>query len=434
MDHAQLSPSSAHRWVPCPGSVREEAKYPSEGTSGPAAIDGTHSHTLLEHCIKNDLMDPVMDCIGMQYTDHEGTFTVDEERAQRVKMAIEYVRARKASAKTMAIRAEEKVDPGRWFGRDDMEGTADVQLIEDKLIEVIDYKDGMSPVSPVENLQLIQYGLGALFPYHEEGHNLPFDNIRLTIIQPKLAVKGMEPITSWEVSVGDLFMMCDTIKSAADLTSHPNAPLVPGEVQCKWCRAKGNCSALANKALQDAQVMFGQVDMAKQAADQEPTQLTNEKIKEILEAKPLITEFLAAVEAEAMRRFETGQRVPGLKVVRGRGSRNWALPEEEMAAKLKAMGMPKDVIFPAKLISPAQVSKVSWVKRSGDKKALSDRQIKTIEANYISKSQGKLTIALESDSRAEVTMDAASMFADVKPVETEIPEVPEKPAMPSWLA
>jgi len=55
--HAKLSPSKRHRWGACPGSVREEAAYP-EDRSGPAAIDGTHSHTLLEHCVKADLGDP----------------------------------------------------------------------------------------------------------------------------------------------------------------------------------------------------------------------------------------------------------------------------------------------------------------------------------------------------------------------------------------
>mgnify|MGYP000243372453 CR=1 FL=1 len=57
--HAKLSPSSAYRWLACPGSVREEAKYP-EPPSGPGAIDGTHSHTLLEHCIKGN-GDPLFD-------------------------------------------------------------------------------------------------------------------------------------------------------------------------------------------------------------------------------------------------------------------------------------------------------------------------------------------------------------------------------------
>ena len=43
--HSKLSPSARSRWGACPGSVREEAKYPKQ-PSGAAAIDGTHSHTL----------------------------------------------------------------------------------------------------------------------------------------------------------------------------------------------------------------------------------------------------------------------------------------------------------------------------------------------------------------------------------------------------
>ena len=53
-DHATLSPSKRHRWAACPGSVREERAYP-EDRSGPAAIDGTHTHTLLDKCIKAGL-------------------------------------------------------------------------------------------------------------------------------------------------------------------------------------------------------------------------------------------------------------------------------------------------------------------------------------------------------------------------------------------
>ena len=40
------------RWSACPGSVREEAKYPD--TSSPAAVDGTHTHTLLDKMIAGE--------------------------------------------------------------------------------------------------------------------------------------------------------------------------------------------------------------------------------------------------------------------------------------------------------------------------------------------------------------------------------------------
>ena len=90
--HAQLSPSKRHRWGSCPGSIREEAKFPEE-RGGPAAIDGTHTHTLLEHCIKNGLSDPHL-MIGVKMADHDGEFVVGSDRAARVQVAIDYIRQR----------------------------------------------------------------------------------------------------------------------------------------------------------------------------------------------------------------------------------------------------------------------------------------------------------------------------------------------------
>ena len=143
-DHAKLSPSKRSRWALCPGSIREEAKYPDTG-SGPAAADGTHSHTLLEHCIKAQLADPT-DMVGVRMKDHEGEFVVDADRAARVKVAIDYIRERSMNGMFKVI-SEQRVDPQHLLGRDDLSGTVDCQIIGPDWIEIIDYKDGMGVVS-----------------------------------------------------------------------------------------------------------------------------------------------------------------------------------------------------------------------------------------------------------------------------------------------
>jgi len=133
------------------------------------------------------------------------------------------------------------------------------------------------------------------------------------------------------------------------------------------------------------------------------------------------------VEKAAFKRLDKGESIPGLKLVRGRGSRKWALPEDEMADKLKRMGVPKDVIYPQKLISVAQIEKVNWVKKKkGEevKASLSPRQLKNIEENYVTKSSGSLQVALESDSREAVVKDVNTLFKDVKT---------EQSAIPAWL-
>jgi hypothetical protein len=133
------------------------------------------------------------------------------------------------------------------------------------------------------------------------------------------------------------------------------------------------------------------------------------------------------VEKEAQRRLEAGLPVPGYKLVHGRGSRVWSLTEDEMAEKLLKMGIPKGAIYETKLVSPAKAEKLTWEKRDGTKVSLTDRQLKRMEQEYVTKLAGKLTIAPESDSRPAVTMNAAPLFSAVEAA----PAVVE--SLPSWL-
>lgn len=432
--HAQLSPSKRHRWALCPGSVREEAKYPEE-RSGPAAIDGTHSHTLLEHCIKAGLADPTL-MVGVRLMDDEGEFVIDADRAARVKMAIEYVKSRVTQLNGMAeVVPEKRVDP-QWFtDRDDLSGTVDIQIIGGGVLEIVDYKDGMAEVPAEGNLQLEQYALGKLAECRK-GHNVPdqypWHEVRMTIIQPKLALRGGTPITTWTVPVSELLTKISVLVDQARATDNPDAPLIPGDSQCKYCRAKGACSALAGNVMKEVGIMFQPIadqtfEIAQQSADRDPAVMSDDQIRQVMEAAPLMRQLLEAVEKEALRRLEAGQSIPGLKLVNGRGSRTWALPEEEMAKKLVKMGIPKTAIYETKLVSPAKAEKLVWEKRDGTKVSLTPRQMSRMEQEYVSKMAGKLTVVPESDSRPAVVKNAAPMFSAVE-------AAPAAESVPSWLS
>ena len=426
-DHAKLSPSKRSRWALCPGSIREEAKYPDEG-GGPAAIDGTHSHMLLEVCLKEN--DKASFYIGAEMEDHEGKFVVDSDRAARVQSALDYIDQRVAEHNGLCeVISETRVDPEHLLGRKDLSGTVDVQIIGGNTLELIDYKDGMGIVSAEGNLQLEQYAYGVLAGYKlPVNGDYPFETVRMTIIQPKLALKGMKPITSHDVSVRSLLSNMGTIITQAAATDQPDAPLVPGESQCKFCRAKGSCAALAGNVMKEVGIMFQPVvtqtlDVAQQSADKDPSTMDDAQIRQIMEAAPLMRQLLEGVEKEALRRLESGQTIPGLKLVNGRGSRAWALPEDDMAEKLVKMGIPKSAIYETKLVTPAKAEKLTWEKRDGSKVTLTDRQLKTMETEYVVKMAGKLTVVPESDGRPAVVKNAAPLFSAV-----------ETPAeLPAWL-
>ena len=420
-DHATLSPSKRHRWAACPGSVREERAYP-EDRSGPAAIDGTHTHTLIDHCVRAGLADPTP-MVGIKMTDDDGEFVVDADRAARAKVAIDYVRERSLGGMLKVI-SEQKVDPSFLLSRDDLTGHVDIQIHGPDWLEIIDYKDGMNDAWDSAILQMEQYALGALaalkipsnLPY-------PYSTVRLTVIQPKLALKGVPAVRSEDYPVERLLRdVGKAIVIEAHRTDQPNAPLVPGEKQCRYCRHKGACAALAGQALKEIEAP----DLSVSAAERDPTSMTDEQIVRVLEAAPLMRQLIEGCEKEAQRRLEAGTPIGGLKLVNGKGARSWRLAEEEMAERLVKMGIPKSEVYETKLISPAKAEKLKWKKRDGTEVQLTKRQLATIDSEYVVKTVGKPTVALAADPRPAVAINAAPLFSAVsveKPVE-----------LPAWLS
>lgn len=423
--HAKLSPSKRHRWGACPGSVREEAAYP-ESPSGPAAVDGTHSHTLLEHCINAGIADPTP-MIGVKMKDHEGEFVVDAERAQRVKVATDYVNKRLAESIGMAsIYSERRVDPAWLTSRDDLGGTVDVQILDhaNEVLEILDYKDGMNDAWDSAILQMEQYAVGALSALKIARPNpYPFKTVRMTVVQPKLALKGGQAVRWVDYPIERVLDdVAKQIVIEAAATDRPDAPLVPGEKQCRYCAHKGACSALASKALE----VVDRVDLSVSAAEKDPTNMTNDQIVQIMEAAPLMRQLLEGVEKEAQRRLEAGQSIAGLKLVNGKSTRSWKLSEDEMADKLVKLGIPKGSVYESKLVSPAKAEKLTWTKRDGTEVQLSKKQLEMMEREYVVRTTGKPTVALASDTRPAVQLNAAELFTAV--------EAPKPVELPAWLS
>lgn len=421
--HSKLSPSKRHRWAKCPGSIREEAHLPPE-EPGSYAIDGTRSHTLLELCIKEGLLDP-LSTVGQSLTDDHGEFVIDEPRALRVKVAIDYIKQRVINSGGMVtVVAERQVNPKSLVGRDDLSGTLDCQIDGGNWLEIIDYKDGFTPVEAEGNLQLEQYAIGALAESSksvEDGvtRHPRWTDFHMTIIQPRAS----KPISTWTVSSYHLSDQVYTLKQEANATDHPEAPLVPGDSQCNYCPVKKNgCQALSDVATRGIGVTLNTIDMAHQIAEKSPNTMSNDQLSKIVEAAPLMRQLLESAESEIIRRLESGQTIPGFKLVNGRGSRVWNLTEEETGEKLRKMGVPKAALYVSKFISVSQAEKLIWTKKDGTKAQLTKRQLEIIENEYVTKLAGKLTLAPESDNRQAIVNDASHLFKQIesKPLTTPV--------------
>jgi len=339
-------------------------------------------------------------------------FNIDQARAERVKVAWDYVQGHN-------YHTEERVDPSNLLGRDDMGGTVDIIVMDDDVLEIIDYKDGMHPISAVNNHQMEQYAYGVLSEWATASRT-----IRMTIIQPKLALRGLPVISSHDVDKEEFLARKNIIIAQAAATDDPNAPLIPGEEQCRYCRAKGSCTALLNKSLVALDV--SPLDIAQQSASKDPSTMDNDQLAKLLEAAPLIRSMLDSAQDEVLKRLESGQRVDGFKLVNGRDSRQWALSDEEMADRLQKMGVPKAAVYKTEVVSVAQAEKLTWTKKKGGeevRQGLTPRQLKTMQEEYVITKAGKITVAPESDPRKAITVDVSSLFSQIEP----------EPKLPNWL-
>ena len=378
--HAQLSPSSAVRWMTCPGSVRMCEGIPD--TSSDASLEGTMMHTVSSHCLSRGT-----DAAGsVGVTDPETGLILQAEQAQAVQTYVDTVRdiCETTGGKLLV---EQRLSIWHMTGEEDAHGTADaVILTMDELI-VIDAKFGRGvAVDAEENPQLMMYAAAA-YVEHELAYD--FKRVRMMIVQPRLNASP-----EWTIPVTELNEFMEEVQFSAELTRQPDAPLVPSAKGCQWCRAKATCPAITNRIMDDFDTVV-------------PETADERDLARIMANADMIEKWVKAVRAEVERRLLAGEPVPGYKLVQGKkGNRQWADPDAAEET-LKGMRVKHDQMYDYKLASPTSIEKLA---KAGD---VGPRQWAKIQ-DLITQSEGQPSVAPESDKRpALVTSATASDFDDV---------------------
>lgn len=403
--HSELSPSSSSRWLACPGSVRRtrelKAGLLAAANQAPldeematllraiiadesdAAEEGTDAHELAALCLSLDV-----DAVGFIGKTLPNGNDVDDEMADSVQQYLDYVRALPGDHLV-----EDWLDLSRVTGEKDGGGTGDHVALTRDAIYVTDFKYGRTPVEIVGNTQTRCYAAGAL-QRQREG-NGPFgapERVVMAVVQPRVfSAPQIEEISGTELAD----WIENVLTPGATATREPDAPLVPGPVQCHWCRAKGDCPALAQHAVR----VTGAVDLSEFAGGftpPAPSGLSGEQLGDIAGKAAMVRKWLDAVDAEITTRLLSGQRIGSdeapWKLVRGKkGNRTW-VPEQEdaIAGVLRTnYGLSNETIFAQKMLSPTAILSLPAVKEAPD-----------LLAAFIAQKEGSLTPAPFTDKRA----------------------------------
>lgn len=452
--HAKFSPSGAHRWMPCPGSIALESDYPNE--SSEYADEGTAAHTILAECLLEgkDAIEHLGRVLTVEQKDDDGNitssrdFTVDEEMAMHVQSTLESVR-RRAATRTLLV--EQKVEFTKSIGTLEKQfGTSDIIMVstDGEEVDVEDFKYGAgvkvyaseivgheevlnaetgdAELIPIlkGNKQMLSYALGVLETLG--GVIGDFKRFNLRVHQPRCDGGWEDEFT---VTVEDVIqhgveMRRASLQAAVGIDCHsyikqeddvralpdgwqrleliaekmPADLFNPSEKACRFCKAKATCKALretvSQNVFEDLSALASQ-EGAENAALMGASVPSGGKLGIAYGMLSLIRDWCNAIEKECERQVHAGMTVIGpdgepMKLVEGKKGDRKWI-DEVMAESMLVGVLPPEKVYSKKIITAAAAAKILDKKKT----AATWAPFKEL----ISQAPGKATIALGSDPR-----------------------------------
>lgn len=418
--HANLSPSSAHRWSVCTAAPNEEAGKPDD--AGEAADWGTAAHFISALCLDSGA-DP-WSYLGRVVAFVEGGREVFEEDVPADAVVVRRIDADKSLIGCCAsyvgfirelmkmiggtLLVEQRVPIGWITGEDGAGGTSDCVILAGDELIIVDLKGGMNQVDAfhvvhigedpltglpitleipktVPNKQLAMYAAGAL---REFGWMADIKRVRMIICQPRLSHVSEHAMTVDELGA----FIAELSLAAAETRTNPTYR--PGDNTCTYCKAKSTCKAL-EKYVFDA--VFGEFDDLTAAPLRE---YEGPALGVIYEKLDLIVGWCEAKRTLVRQELEAGRPVVGkheaYKLVEGKmGARYWNDPTKAEKA-LKSMLRNETHIYKRELISPTGAEELA---ESG---VLGERQWKKLQ-ELVGQNRNKPSIVPASHRKPALT-------------------------------
>ncbi|WAX09989.1 hypothetical protein BT709P1_00021 [Bacteroides phage BT709P1] len=316
--HAILSPSSSERWLNCTPSARLADAAGSKTSE--YAEEGTTAHELAEHvlgCWTDGTFLPECDEIPVPENIASNKY-YSEEMKEAISYYVDFVTGEFYEMQkgpfggSVATYLEEKLDISGYAP--ESFGSADVSLVSEQMLHIIDLKYGKGVKVPAESPQFKMYALGALAKFGGP----KVKRIRMSVAQPRL--KHFETI---EVDVKGLLDWADKVlRPKAKLAYEGKGEQVVGS-WCQFCPVKATCRAQKNEIIKDFE-------------DHPDTLImTDEEIVDMLGKLDRYRSWLESLNQYAYTEAMKGKKWDGYKLVEGRSARKIVDPDKVRDKLLK---------------------------------------------------------------------------------------------------
>lgn len=358
MAHAILSASASSRWLHCTPSARLERKFPD--ASSPYAEEGTLAHAYAERFLNLFLK------TGKTAVVINDNAEMQEAVQAYVNICVEKINEARTASPDAQIKVEQRLDFSRWVPEGF--GTGDMVMVSDKYFEIVDLKYGKGvPVSAINNSQMRLYALGM---YEAFGYLYGADEVRMTIVQPRL-----DSVSTETISVDDLLAWGEEVKKKAKIAFAGKGEFCAGS-HCRFCKARNTCRAHAEYELKNVK------------EDLQTAELEDFEISDILLRAKNIKTWLDGLESYALGKALDGYDWPGMKLVEGRSNRK--ITDDTIAANnLLNAGFGADEIY-----KPRALRSITDLEKLCGKKMFSE-----LMSGVIEKPPGKPTLVSIDDKR-----------------------------------
>lgn len=316
--HAILSPSSSERWLNCTPSARLADAAGSKTSE--YAEEGTTAHELAEYALKcwtDGTFYPECEELPVPQEIASNKY-YSEEMKEAISHYVDFVTGEFYEMQKgpfgghVTMHLEEKLDISGYAP--ESFGSADVSLVSEQILHIIDLKYGKGVKVPAESPQFKMYALGVLAKFG----GTKVKRIRMSVAQPRL--KHFETI---EVDIRDLLDWAEKVlRPKAKLAYEGEGEQVVGS-WCRFCPVKATCRAQKNEIIKDFE-------------DHPDTLImTDEEIVEMIGKIDRYKSWLESINQYAYAEAMKGKKWDGYKLVEGRSARKIIDPDKVRDKLLK---------------------------------------------------------------------------------------------------